>query len=53
MTQTRPGFWPRGLAVAGLLLGSACSSTSGFSEEQLARLSTLAGQIESTWRRPR
>jgi hypothetical protein len=48
MTQTRPGFWRRGLAAAGLLLGSACSPTSAFSEEQLARLSTLAGQIETT-----
>ncbi|AKJ02450.1 peptidase M28-like protein [Archangium gephyra] len=35
------------LAAAGLLLASACAPTSRFSEEQLARLSTLAGQVET------
>ncbi|WP_375772561.1 M28 family peptidase [Archangium gephyra] len=35
------------LAAAGLLLATACAPTSKFSEEQLARLSTLAGQVEA------
>jgi peptidase M28-like protein len=35
------------LLMAPLLLTTACTPTSGFSEEQLARLSTLAGQIET------
>lgn len=33
--------------TAGLLLATACAPTSSFSEEQLARLSTLADQIET------
>ena len=47
MTTTRSSAWRRGLATAGLLLATACTPTLELSDEQVDRLSLLAGQVET------
>lgn len=47
MIQMIPGAWRRSLAAAGLMLATACTPTTQFTQEQLDQLATLADQVDT------